>query len=197
MNRVEKELQKIKKLKLDKLTDKEKYQLYLDKDYDGLVKAHMLIFWKTACKFAYDDKDLAEEYLAVILEGVAYSINKFKPDTSNSISAYICNSGRNKLLAHLRDTKIKHIDTSQLDDKYDNVMDDDKPIGEENEDELNNIKLNKMIASLKPDDRLIMEHMKKGMTQAETARALNTSQQNLSLKVQRIMNKLRKNYKYE
>jgi RNA polymerase sigma factor (sigma-70 family) len=191
---LEKQLREIRRKKLDKLTDEEKYNLYLIKDYDTLVKAHMLYLFKLAMQYANNNRQLAEEYLSIMFEGVTKGLIKFNPEVSSSISAYICVTGKNTLIEHFRNIKAQK--RSGIHIEYDVEQDTRYEEEEERtEEEVSNI-LDNIFSNLKEKDKELMGFLRRGLTYREIARAYNCSHQNISEKVMRIMNKLKTNKQY-
>jgi len=185
------ELRKIQKEGLHKLSDKAKLKLFIDGKYNDLIKAHILYFQKLALSFAYNDRDKASEFLAIMLEGAALSLTKFNPDKSPYVSSYICNSGKNKMMEHL--TRINTMKRSGVTVEYLDYKDqreDEDYILQENKDIKIDNKLNELFETLKPKDKKIMELLRQGKTQREVALLQSCTHQNIHAKVQRIISDL-------
>jgi RNA polymerase sigma factor (sigma-70 family) len=184
---LEKQLREIRRKKLDKLSDEEKYNLYLNKDYDTLVKAHMLYLFKVAMQYANNNRQLAEEYLSIMFEGVMKGLIKFNPELSSSISSYICVTAKNTLIQHLRNLKMQK--RSGIHIEYDPNQDTRYEEEDKTEEEVTNM-LNNIFANLKDKDKELMNHVRKGKSYREIAEVYNCSHQNIAEKVKRIMNKI-------
>lgn len=183
------ELIEIRRKKLDKLTDEEKFNLYLNKDYDTLVKAHMLYLFKLAMQYANNNRQLAEEYLSIMFEGVMKALLKFDTSVSSSISAYVCVSAKNTLIQHLKNIKAKkrsgiHI---EYDVEQDTRYEEEEEITEE---EVSNI-LDNIFVNLKEKDKELINHVRRGLSYREISELYNCSHQNISERVKKIMKKIK------
>ena len=186
-----KELRQIEAEGLHLLSDDEKLQLFIDGDYDTLIKAHMLYFWKLALRFAWNDEDLAQDYLSIILEGAARGLTRFNPERTPYISSYICNSGRNKMIEHLTHMKMQKRDGINI--SYDIEKDERYEINlfeiEDRDKEISNI-LDELFTHLKPSDLKIMQLTREGLSQREIAHIEGCSHQNINIKIKRIYEQL-------
>jgi RNA polymerase sigma factor (sigma-70 family) len=155
----------------------------------------MLYLFKLAMQYAHNNRQSAEEFLSIMLEGVMKGLIKFNPEVSSSISAYICVIGKNYLIQHLRNLKMQK--RSGIHIEYDVEQDTRYEEEEEGrtEEEVSNI-LDNIFANLKEKDKELMNHVRKGLTYREIAKAYNCSHQNISERVMRIMNKLKTNKQY-
>lgn len=182
------ELIEIRRKKLDKLTDKEKYNLYLTKDYDTLVKAHTLYLFKLSMQYANNNRQLAEEYLSIMFEGVTKALIKFNPEVSTSISAYICITAKNTLIQDIKNIRAQK--RSGINIEYDVNQDTRYEEEEMSQEEINNI-LDNIFANLKEKDKELINHVRRGLSYREIADVYKCSHQNISQRVMKIMNRIK------
>ena len=192
-NGLDKYLLKIKELKLDKLSLEDKTKLYHRKDYEQLLNSLSLLIRNQAFKIAefnkqnnsniitYNVDDLYQEGI----EAAWKAINKFNPNTSESITAYALISARNNMYQfaikkHNR-TKYEGIDNLEL-------SKDEEETSYDIEEVHNNINL------LTSDDKfLIKAYYFNEMTLEEIGKIKGCSYVAIHNKLKKIIDKMKSN----
>ena len=192
-NGLDKYLLKIKELKLDKLSLEDKTKLYHRKDYEQLLNSLSLLIRNQAFKIAefnkqnnsniitYNVDDLYQEGI----EAAWKAINKFNPNTSESITAYALISARNNMYQfaikkHNR-TKYEKIDNLE-------VSKDEEETSYDIEEVHNNIN------SLTSDDKfLIKAYYFNEMTLEEIGKIKGCSYVAIHNKLKKIIDKMKSN----
>jgi RNA polymerase sigma factor (sigma-70 family) len=187
-------LHKLKDDKLFELTNEDRIKLFEAGDFDTLIKTYILFFKQKAIHFAYNNTELQDEYLCIMLEGAAKGLNKYDPKISRYINSYICTSGLNNLNQHFTSNSMKKRKgiTVEFNNAHHSPVHHDVYEDKTKEEEVNNT-LDKMFESLDDKDRRLMTLLREGKTQREIGNMLGCTHQNINHKFQRIIKQIQNN----
>lgn len=186
-----KELRKIEKLQLQKLTEEQKIELFIKGDHDTLIKSIALFLWKTALSYAKHDRLLASDYMSILLEGAAIAITKYDSEKTQYISSYITTCSINKLKESFVRKKSKK--RSAIHIEYQDILDnrlEENIIFQEDIEVENDKKLDFIFTKIKKKDLNIMKLLREGKSQKEIAELHGCSHQNINAKITRIISEL-------
>jgi RNA polymerase sigma factor (sigma-70 family) len=191
----DKELHKIQNDNLSELTNEDRIELFEAGDFNKLIKSYILFFRKKAIHFAWNNTDLQDEYLSIMLEGAAKALTKYDPNVSQYINSYICTSGLNNLHGHFKSISMKKRTgvTVEYLDYMDERKEDTVTFDEEPKEEIISITLDEMFESLNDKDRKVMTLLREGKTQREIGDMYGCTHQNINAKVKRIIKQIQNN----
>jgi RNA polymerase sigma factor (sigma-70 family) len=182
------ELRKIEREKLHQLSNEEKIDLFINGEFDKLVKCHYLYLVKIA-KETTRNPELIKEHFSILLEGLLNGLNSFDKDKSPYITQYLIKCAKNKLNQHFLSLKMKKRNAATV--NYDDVSYD---ISQEEEtmsqEEINNI-LDNIFTFLNYKEQKLISYVRDGLNNREIAEHYGVSHQAISLKLIKLMKKIK------
>jgi RNA polymerase sigma factor (sigma-70 family) len=182
------ELRQIEKQGLHQLSNEEKIELFINNDFDKLVKCHSLYLIKIA-KETTHDAELIKEHFSILLEGLLSGLNSFDKDKSPYITQYIIKCAKNRLNQHFLSLTMKkrNAKTVNYEDVSYDIYEEEEEMSQE---EINNI-LDNIFTFLNYKEQKLLTYVRDGLNNREIAELYGVTHQAISLKLIKIMKKIK------